>query len=115
MHSIHNFFRLFTAPSQSGEPLGVQALVGLIALGIFVWGARGLTQWKAIDTRKKFRYILLAALSSVVFFVSLREIYYGVAMAKSRDTSGLYSYSVLCSTNTSVYDNTVTECSTYTK
>jgi len=76
MTFIHNFFTSFSSPSQTGEPVGLQAVVGLIALGILVWGVRGLIQWKIIDARRKGRYILLVVLSSIIFIVSLLRVYH---------------------------------------
>jgi len=105
---------MFISPLQTREPLGIQAVVGLIALGILVWGVRELIQWKALDAGRRVRYVFIVILSSIILVVSLRRVYHE-AGNRTIPASG-YSYSMEQGTCTiTAYDHPVAGCSTYAK
>jgi len=106
MTSINKFLDLLTSPSQTGDSIGLQAVVGLIALVIFVWGVRGLLQWKVIDSGKRARYMFVTIISSIVLIASAVHVYHDVGkmitiQGKETPFSGpSYGYTVQHGTDT---------------
>ena len=79
MTSINNFFNILTSPAQSGDSIGMQAVMGLIALVVLVWSARGLLQWKGIDSSRRRRYIYITAVAGFVLVSSIWKAYLSTA------------------------------------
>jgi hypothetical protein len=115
MASINNFFDLLTSPSQSGDSTGVQAVVGLIALWVLVWGVRGLVQWKAVGAGRRARYIFISVVAGIVFVTSARQVFHNVQALHGQNrpiSSSSLGYSVERGTCAAGYDQPVSGCAT---
>jgi hypothetical protein len=121
MASINKYFDLLTLPAQSEDSIGVQAVMGLIALVVLVWAVRGLFQWKVIDASRKKRYIFITVVAGVVLGSAVWKAYIStqgyihIPVKKYEVTASSFSYVVNHESITAAgFEQPVAGCATTT-